>query len=85
VPTAYPRDPGELEQRLKAISLWLGRMTRSVIEICNEVAGQVLEQQRGLNTPERRIELASQLAAAIRSYLEFEKEKARQTRKPPRP
>jgi len=60
-------------------------MTRSVSEICHEVAGQVLAQQRGLNTPERRIALASQIAAAIRSYLEFEKEKARQTRKSLRP
>ena len=60
-------------------------MTRSVKEICIEVAGQVLEQQRGLNTPDRRIELASQIEAAIRRFLEFEKEKVRQTRKPSRP
>jgi hypothetical protein len=59
-------------------------MSRSVIEIATELAGEVLQQQRGLNTPERRIELALQIEAAIRRYLEFEKEKMRQIRKPPK-
>jgi hypothetical protein len=60
-------------------------MSRSVTEIATELAGQVLEQQRGLNTPERRIELALQIEAAIQRYLDFEKDKVRQIRKPLRP
>lgn len=60
-------------------------MSRTVTEIATELAGQVLEQQRGLNTPERRIELALQIEAAIQRYLDFEKDKVRQIRKPPRP
>lgn len=60
-------------------------MSRTVMEIATELAGQVLEQQRGFNTPERRIELALQIEAAIQRYLDFEKDKVRQIRKPSRP
>ncbi|MBJ7405467.1 MAG: hypothetical protein JHD07_20030 [Bradyrhizobium sp.] len=41
------------------------------------MAGRVLELQRGLNTPERRLELADELQAAIEQYLAFEKRKNR--------
>jgi hypothetical protein len=52
-------------------------MGRGFGKICHEVAGRVLQMQRGLNTPERRLELADQIEAAIESYLTFEKRKAK--------
>jgi hypothetical protein len=39
------------------------------------MAGRVLELQRGLNTPERRLELADELQATVEKYLAFEKRK----------
>jgi hypothetical protein len=49
----------------------------SLAKICQEMAGRVLELQRGLNTPERRLELADELQATIEKYLAFEKRKNR--------
>jgi hypothetical protein len=39
------------------------------------MAGRVLELQRGLNTPERRLELTDELHATVEKYLAFEKRK----------
>jgi uncharacterized membrane protein len=50
-------------------------MNQMLAKICQEMAGRVLELQRGLNTPERRLELADELQAAIEQYLAFEKRK----------
>lgn len=52
-------------------------MGRRFEKICHEVAGRVLQLQRGLNTPERRLDLAEQIESAIESYLAFEKRKTR--------
>ncbi len=52
-------------------------MNARLAKICQEMAGRVLELQRGLNTPERRLELADQLQGAIEKYLAFEKRKNR--------
>jgi hypothetical protein len=52
-------------------------MNQMLAKICQEMAGRVLELQRGLNTPERRLELADELQAAIEQYLAFEKRKNR--------
>jgi hypothetical protein len=52
-------------------------MARSLNNISYEAAGRALEQQRGLNTPERRLELASHIEAAIERYIAFEKKKVR--------
>jgi hypothetical protein len=52
-------------------------MARSFAKLCHELAGRVLEHQRGLNTPARRLELASEIEAAIEAYLAFEKRKGR--------
>jgi hypothetical protein len=56
-------------------------MTQAFDKICHEIAGRVLELQRGLNTPERRLELADEIREAIETYLAFEK---RKNRPPPR-
>lgn len=50
-------------------------MNRTLAKICQEMAGRVLELQRGLNTPERRLELADELQATIEKYLVFERHK----------
>ncbi|WP_061028057.1 hypothetical protein [Bradyrhizobium sp. CCH5-F6] len=50
-------------------------MNRTLARICQEMAGRVLELQRGLNTPERRLELADELQATVEKYLAFEKRK----------
>lgn len=52
-------------------------MNLLLAKICQEMAGRVLELQRGLNTPERRLELADELQATIEKYLAFEKRKNR--------
>lgn len=52
-------------------------MNRTLEKICQEMAGRVLELQRGLNTPERRLELADELQATLEKYLAFEKRKSR--------
>lgn len=52
-------------------------MNKTLATICQEMAGRVLELQRGLNTPERRLELAGELQATIEKYLAFEKRKNR--------
>ena len=52
-------------------------MNHTLAKICQEMAGRVLELQRGLNTPERRLELAGELQATIEKYLAFEKRKNR--------
>lgn len=52
-------------------------MNPRLAKICQEMAGRVLELQRGLNTPERRLELADQLQGEIEKYLAFEKRKSR--------
>ncbi|PDT89879.1 hypothetical protein CO669_13925 [Bradyrhizobium sp. Y36] len=52
-------------------------MNQMLAKICQEMAGRVLELQRGLNTPERRLELADELQATIEKYLAFEKRKNR--------
>lgn len=52
-------------------------MNQTLAKICQEMAGRVLELQRGLNTPERRLELADELQATIEKYLAFEKRKSR--------
>lgn len=46
-------------------------------KICQEMAGRVLELQRGFNTPARRLELADELQATIEKYLAFEKRKSK--------
>jgi len=46
-------------------------------EKCRELAGHVLANQRGLNTPKCREELAACLQRAIENYLAFEKGKSR--------
>lgn len=50
-------------------------MNPTVSKICQEMAGRVLELQRGLNTPERRLELADELRATVEKYLAFERQK----------
>ena len=50
-------------------------MNRTLARICQEMAGRVLELQRGLNTPERRLELADELQATVEKYLAFLKRK----------
>ena len=50
-------------------------MNRTLARICQEMAGRVLELQRGLNTRERRLELADELQATVEKYLAFEKRK----------
>ncbi len=50
-------------------------MGRKFEKICHEMAGRVLELQRGLNTPERRLELADEIRVTIETYLAFEKRK----------
>lgn len=52
-------------------------MTGSLAKLCHELAGRVLERQRGLNSPARRLELASEIEAAIEDYFAFEKRKGR--------
>jgi hypothetical protein len=52
-------------------------MTGPLAKLCHELACRVLERQRGLNSPARRLELASQIEAAIEAYLAFEKRKGR--------
>ena len=52
-------------------------MNRTLEKICQEMDGRVLELQRGLNTPERRLELADELQATLEKYLVFEKRKSR--------
>ena len=54
-------------------------MARTFEKICHEIAGRVLEVQRGLNTPARRLALAEEIGAAIESYLAFEKRKIKPT------
>jgi hypothetical protein len=44
---------------------------------CRELAGYVLANQRGLNTPKCREELAACIQRAIENYLAFEKGKSR--------
>jgi hypothetical protein len=44
---------------------------------CRELAGHVLANQRGLNTPKCREELAACIQRAIENYLAFEKGKSR--------
>jgi len=44
---------------------------------CLELAGEVLSNERGLNTPERRLELATSIQGLIENYLAFEKGKSR--------
>lgn len=46
-------------------------------EKCGELAGYVLANQRGLNTPKCRQELAACIQRAIENYLAFEKGKSR--------
>lgn len=46
-------------------------------EKCRELAGYVLANQRGLNTPKCREELAASIQRAIENYLAFEKGKSR--------
>jgi hypothetical protein len=46
-------------------------------EKCYELAGYVLANQRGLNTPKCRQELAACIQRAIENYLAFEKGKSR--------
>lgn len=46
-------------------------------EKCRELAGYVLANQRGLNTPKCREELAASIQRAIDNYLAFEKGKSR--------
>lgn len=46
---------------------------------CRELAGYVLANQRGLNTPKNREELAASIQRAIENYLAFEKGKSRYT------
>jgi len=48
-------------------------------EKCRELAGYVLANQRGLNTPKKREELAASIQRAIENYLAFEKGKSRYT------
>ena len=50
-------------------------MNLTLARICQEIAGRVLELQRGLNTPDRRLELADELQATVEKYLAFEKRK----------
>jgi hypothetical protein len=50
-------------------------MRATLDKICQEIAGRVLEVQRGLNTPERRLELADVIRATIETYLSFERQK----------
>jgi hypothetical protein len=50
-------------------------MNPTVSKICQEMAGRVLELQRGLNTPERRLELADELQATVEKYVAFERRK----------
>lgn len=52
-------------------------MNQTLAKICQEMAGRVLELQRGLNTPERRLELADELQGTIEKYLAFEKRRNR--------
>ena len=52
-------------------------MSRSYEEKCRELAGHVLSNERGLNTPDRRQELAAGIQEIIESYVAFEKSKAR--------
>ena len=52
-------------------------MNRTLAKICQEMASRILELQRGLNTPERRLELADELQATIEKYLSFERRKNR--------
>jgi hypothetical protein len=40
------------------------------------MAGRVLELQRGLNTPERRLESADESKAIVEKYLSFERRKS---------
>lgn len=48
-------------------------------EKCRELAGYILANQRGLNTPKCREELAASIQRAIENYLAFEKGKSRYT------
>jgi hypothetical protein len=48
-------------------------------EKCRELAGHVLANQRGMNTPKCREELAGSIQRAIENYLAFEKGKSRYT------
>jgi len=52
-------------------------MNQTLAKICQEMASRVLELQRGLNTPERRLELADELQATVEEYLAFERRKNR--------
>lgn len=52
-------------------------MVRSFKTISHEIAGRVLALQRGMNSPEKRLELASEIEATIERYMSFEKGKAR--------
>ena len=51
-------------------------MNPTFAKICQEMAGRVLELQRGLNTPERRLELADELQATVEKFLAFERRKS---------
>ena len=46
-------------------------------DLCYEVAGQVLAGERGLNTPQKRLELAAELEGLIDRYINFERKRAR--------
>lgn len=52
-------------------------MSRTFEELCHELAGRVLELKRGLNTPERRLELAEEIRSTIENFLAFEQRKNR--------
>lgn len=51
-------------------------MSPTISKICQEMAGRVLELQRGLNTPERRLESADESKAIVEKYLSFERRKS---------
>ncbi|MBR1092349.1 hypothetical protein JQ621_33305 [Bradyrhizobium manausense] len=52
-------------------------MSQALEKLCHELASRVLELKRGLNSPQRRLELAEEIRATIDTYLAFEQRKTR--------